>query len=142
MSLAAIVTALRTAVDAVTGIDACYPRIPETPPAESVFAVIEAAPGTIAPAGADLEYVDYRVNVYVMTERSGELWAEQDAVLPFVDSVPAKLRTAFTLGGITYGTRYEDPSYEMVEAQIKDTNFIGVVFRLVYKQKTTVTYSG
>ena len=82
MSLAAIVTALRTAVDAVTAIEACYPRIPETPPAEAVFAVIEAAPGTIMPQGADLEYVDYRLNVYVMTARPGRIKAEIPIPLP------------------------------------------------------------
>lgn len=47
MSLAAVVTALRAVVDGVTGIDGCYPRVPETPPAGTVFAVIEPPTGEI-----------------------------------------------------------------------------------------------
>jgi hypothetical protein len=42
VSLAAIVAALRPVVAGVTGIDQCYPRIPETKPSEDVFAVIES----------------------------------------------------------------------------------------------------
>lgn len=142
MSLAAIVSALRPVIDGVSGIDICLPRIPETKPAETTFAVIEAPSGGIGQAGADLDRITYRINVYVMTKRSGSLWAEQDTVLPFVDSVPAALRAAFTLGGITYGTDYDEPAWELTSAQIDDQEYIGVVFHLLYKQKATVTFSG
>jgi hypothetical protein len=142
MSLAAIVTALRPVIDNVTGIAACFPRIPETKPTESIFAVIESPSGEIGQAGADLDRITYRVNVYVLTKRAGALWAEQDTVLPFVDSIPAALRSNFTLGGITYGTDYDEPAWELTAATIDDQEYIGVVFHLLYKQKATVTFSG
>lgn len=84
----------------------------------------------------------YRINVYVMTKRAGAIWAEQDAIYPFADSVPNALRSAFTLGGLTYGTMYDDPAWELVSAEIKDQNYVGLLFRLLYKQKATVTFSG
>lgn len=77
-----------------------------------------------------------------MTKRAGANWTEEDTIYPFVDSIPAAIRSAFTLGGIVLGTRYDSPAWEKVEAQIKDTNYIGILFHLLYKQKATVTFSG
>lgn len=144
MSLSAIVTALRTTVGGVSGIGSsnCYPRVPETPPSATTFAVIEAPSGLVEPHGSDLDRITYRLNVYVMTKRAGALWAEQDVIYPFADSVPTALRAAFTLGGLTLGTMYEDPAWELTEASIKDQNYIGLVFHLLYKQKATVSFSG
>lgn len=142
MSLAEIVTALRPVVKAVTGIEACYPRIPEIKPPEELFTVIESGLSTRTAAGADLERVVYPINVYVLTKRSGRLWEEQDLVLPYVDLLPEALRNAYTLGGLTYGTEYDDPSTEMVAVPIDDQSYIGIVVHLRYKQKQTVAYSG
>lgn len=142
MSLAAVVTALRPVIDGVANIDACYPRIPETKPSEAVFAVIEAPSGNVQAAASDLDRITYSINVHVMTKRAGAMWAEQDTILPFVDSVPAALRAAFTLGGVVRGTRYDEPAWELTSAQIDDQEYIGVVFHLLYMQKATVTFSG
>lgn len=142
MSLATIVAALRPVVDAVTGIQACYPRIPETKPTVDPFAIIETPNGTVTEAGSDFDRLVYAVNVYVMTKRNGDLWAEQGTILPYADSIPAALRSAFTLGGLTLGTRYGDPAWELVEVQIDDQNYLGIRFALLYKEKATATFSG
>lgn len=142
MSLALIVTALRNAIAGVSGINACYPRIPETPPADAIFAVIETPSGTIQSQASDMDRIEYLANVYVAVKRNGAIWAEQDAVLPFADSVPAALRGAFTLGGTTYGTRYSDPAWELTEFEIKDQTYLAIKFGILYKQKAIVTFSG
>ncbi|MCC6314217.1 MAG: hypothetical protein IT337_09380 [Thermomicrobiales bacterium] len=142
MSLATIVAALRPVIDAVTGIAACYPRIPETQPPVDPFAIIETASGSVIDAGADFDKLTYAVNVYVMTKRNGDLWAEQGVVLPYVNSIPDALRSAFTLGGLTYGTRYGDPAWELVDAEIDNQNYLGVKFALLYKERAVATFSG
>jgi hypothetical protein len=96
----------------------------------------------VIPAGADFDKLNYTINVYVMTKRNNDLWAEQLTILPFADSIPVALRSAFTLGGLTYGTRYGDPAWELVEAQIDDQAYLGIKFVLLYKEKATATFSG
>lgn len=142
MSLASIVTALRPVVDNVAGIDACYPRIPETKPTVAVFAVIEAASGTVQAAAADMDRLEHAINLYVLTERNGDLWTEQTTILPYADSIPIALRSNFTLGGLTYGTRYGDPAWELVSVRIDDQDYLGLRFALLYKEKATATFSG
>lgn len=142
MSLAAIRTALRTTVDGMTGVDACYPRIPETKPNVDLFAIIETPSGQVQPHGTDLERREYLTNVYFATQRNGDLWTEQTTLEPYVDSFPTAMQTTFTLGGTTYGTRYADPAWEMVTFEIDDQAYIAIKFGLLHKQKLTVTYSG
>lgn len=142
MSLAAIRTAMRTVVAGMSGVEACYPRIPETKPPVDVFAVIETPNGIFAPHGTDLERREHLINVYFLVPRNSDLWAEQVAFEPYIDAFPDAMASAFTLGGLTYGTRYSDPSYEIVVAEIKDQSYIGPRFGTLHKQKMAVTYSG
>lgn len=145
MSLALIRAALRTVVDAMSDVDACYPRIPETKPDAAtidLFAIIETPSGQVQPYGTDIERREYLTNVYFATRRNGDLWAEQTTLEPYVDAFPTTMQSAFTLGGTTYGTRYTDPAWEMVTFEIDDQSYIAIKFGLLHKQKTTVTYTG
>ena len=142
MSLALIRAALRTTVDAMAGVTACYPRLPETKPTEALFAIIETPSGEVQPYGTDIERREYVTNVYFATKRTGDLWAEQTTVEPYVDSFPTAMQSAFTLGGTTYGTRYAEPAWEMVELQIDDQAYLAIKFSVLHKQKLAVTYTG
>lgn len=142
MTLALVRTALTAMVKGIDGVDACYPRIPETKPPADRFAVIETASSEIGSQGADLERRTHLIYVYFLVPRNSDLWAEQVAVEPFIDAFPDAVAAAISLGGLTYGTRYTSPAWEMVTAEIKDRAYIGPRFGTLHKEKATLSYSG
>lgn len=137
MSETAILAALRTALDGVSGIGEVLARPPDT------IGALPAAWITID--GADvamgaLEVWTWRLNVTCVVQRTNLYAMEQAALEPYRASIMDAIRANYTLGGLTFGLNVT--GYRLGTTVIGGSDYAGFTLSLSVKEKSATSLVG
>lgn len=147
--LKGIVEASAVVAAGIAGVQKVYDKVGEIPPDDSpsnLPAVMQSVVGIDLPQGRietlnNHELVHHYWYLDLLVNRSGDIYAEQDAAAPYLPLVLAAFRQNFNLGNRIIVDRCFPETYRFVTIDAGDHRFFGIRFLMHCRANWGVTYT-
>jgi hypothetical protein len=145
-----IVNAAATIGATITGVQAVYEKVGEIPPDDAALklpAILQSLTDPDLPAGrvevggVDKEVFHHYWHFYLLVKRGGDLYAEQDAAMPFVPLVKAKFNANRHLGNRLIVDYCQVEGYRFVIVSFGENQFFAVRFLMHARASWAVTFT-